>query len=715
MTSLGVTQMVGSCKTPAFWSTLCPTRRRFKVFRATWERLLRVDLPWPSLSGADPGRRLSSFKQFCSALLERRSHLWDGVLQSQRVSSDMRWSLAHSLFLFRKTLSTDAPCVPDFIRRVSRPDGEADPLFLEFIRNEVPKLFRKGWDVSYPQRCLSSVVPTKSCSENPRMFGGSRGLILSRSDGWEEARADFIESVLCSMEPRLRGSHSRVVAVPTSGKWRVLTVPPVEMNRLRPLHECIYNHLSRFKWLLRGDAKSQSFNDFCAKEGELFVSGDYESATDNLNSGVQKEILRLVLEGTRHVPRGIVVDAMLSFSLDLQCPVDGGPPCRGTQRRGQMMGNLLSFPLLCLVNYLTFRWLTMDSSIPVKINGDDIVFRSTPEVAHRWMEGVSAAGLVLSRGKTLLHRRYFSLNSLLFKGMGVGARAIPILRSRTLFGMEDTESPVGGLAGRFRSFCPGFFGQKRTLLRGVFLRENSGWINQSRRSLLRGLGVNVTAADLKESGLWARELRYLALPSEKVLLPTFSCWSQVPEGFEIGWRHVDRKKDRSINLELKQALLEAAWKPMRSVTMKQYNEIWLEGSDLSDSSCASTSIRFDRLAGLTNMSHSWVRSRLRWSALSWAFSCGESFDSWCSVKDTGAITLDSLWLRRVDQRIKLQTYYRPIERSVMYRGPSGNYIVDAKRKVVDPPCYSEDSYEDSFAYTPGTGVYSSVPPPIYGA
>lgn len=703
---------VSPSKTPAFWTAACAISRRFKVFRSTWEKLLGVSLPWPVLSGADGDSRLSMFKEFCSALLERRSHLWDGPLREARVSSDMRWSLAHSLFLFRKCLSSSAPSLPDFIRKVSRPDGEADPLFMEFIRKEVPKLFKRGWDSGYSQRCLNTTLPTKSCAENPRMCGGSRGFFLSLSSdmGWEQARMDFVESVLTSSKSFLRGKRSRVVAVETAGKWRVLTVPPADMNRLRPLHECIYNHLSSFKWLLRGDAKARSFSDFCAKEGELFVSGDYESATDNLNSGVQKEILRLVLEGSSHIPRGVIVSAMESFSLDLICHVEGGPPCTGRQRRGQMMGNLLSFPLLCLVNYLTFRWLTMDPSIPVRINGDDIVFRCKPQVADRWMKGVGASGLKLSKGKTLLDRRYFTLNSLLFKGVVSGCRQLPIVRSRTLFGLECSESPVGSLPGRFMSFCPGFYGAKRRLLRSVFLRENRGYIEQSRRSLLRGLGIPVTAADLKESGLWARELRYLALPAEAALIPTFSCWSQVPEGYEIGWRNRKERNGRDSDSVLRNALVEAAWKPARPVTMSQYRETWRTGLDLSDKAYSSTSVRFDRVSRLLNMSHAWVRSRARWNSLQWAFACCQSFPEWQRLKETGRISPDALWMARVSQWTRKESYYRPISRDLAFQGSSGSFIVTATSKFA-VLARREDAENDDF-FSPVAGhVFVEPPPP----
>jgi len=62
---------------------------------------------------------------------------------------------------------------------------------------------------------------------------------------------------------------------------------------------------------------------------------------------------------------------------------------------GQLMGSLLSFPLLCLQNYIAFRWV-FPASVPVKINGDDIVFRSTLDQFDRWSAVVGQLGLRLS-------------------------------------------------------------------------------------------------------------------------------------------------------------------------------------------------------------------------------------------------------------------------------------------------------------------------------
>jgi hypothetical protein len=54
----------------------------------------------------------------------------------------------------------------------------------------------------------------------------------------------------------------------------------------------------------------------------------------------------------------------------------------------------------------------------VGINGDDIVFTSDTKGIDKWMEGVHAIGGVVSRGKTLVNKHYFTVNSELWSSSG---------------------------------------------------------------------------------------------------------------------------------------------------------------------------------------------------------------------------------------------------------------------------------------------------------
>jgi len=528
-----------------------------------------------------------------------------------------------SLFLFRKIIPSDRPCPLALLEKVARPSPLPDERFLEFVRGEVNRLMPIGWDRDYVQKGIASVVPTKSYSELNGIDGCSRDWFLRNlSYGDFSARQNFIEVVLAAQTSHISSSdESRLVVVPSSGKFRALSIPPVKMNYLRPLHKCMYDYMSRYDWLLRGDAKPTAFKGFDTKLGEVFCSGDYESATDNLNQEVQKEILRLVLQNTRNVPKGMIVQAMRSFSLQLAVyGRDGNLIARKQQQSGQMMGNLLSFPLLCLANYVTFRWLTMDFNIPVRINGDDIVFRARPEVVERWKNGVSASGLTLSEGKTMVDARYFSLNSTLFKACRKRCRLVPFIRSKPLFGLEEEDS-VASLRGRFHSFVVGYGSSKRSRARVVFLRENSGWINRSCRSLTVGLGIQVEPEVILEAGMWSRELRYLA-ESEKPLPNLPGDWGHMPEGYHLRWVDKDTKRLRSRDVGLIAAFNEAAWKPRNEGgSWKTREEVYCFGLNLSDSVIVRTkrwTTRMVRLGGdLLRKVFGEIRDCYRWIKTRW--------------------------------------------------------------------------------------------------
>jgi hypothetical protein len=290
----------------AFGSISCPYRARLLRFVKVLEKLHNVDLGvpcylWSSGTGEE---RLTSVKQFCSGLLGRCSHPWRPALRG--LSRPARFSVGMSIFLFRKILPSPALSVADFIERMSVESPDPDQGFLDFVRREIPKLFRTGWDEGvYKKSAERSVLTLSSCTQVSRSKGGCRMFGLEGKDSIFQGRQGFIDAVLHSSRfPQL--GPSRAVSIETAGKHRIVTVPDGNMSLLRPLHTIMYNHLSRFPWLLRGDAKPSKFKDFSTVPGEVFVSGDYESATDNLNQGVQKEILRLILQQCTSVPNGSV-------------------------------------------------------------------------------------------------------------------------------------------------------------------------------------------------------------------------------------------------------------------------------------------------------------------------------------------------------------------------------------------------------------------------
>nr|UYL94532.1 MAG: RNA-dependent RNA polymerase [Botourmiaviridae sp.] len=537
----------------AFFSLDCSVRRRFIRFVGLLEELYGVRLPVPSLDGDE---RLSALKKFCGGLIEGSVHPWRRSIC--RLSSDARMSIAMSLFLFRKTLPSSEPDMRAYAERMSSPRPDYDPSFLRFARREVKKMFPVGWDLtSYPTACINSTLSESSCFQNKRADGGCRSYVLSGGVSWND-HAKYVEKVL-TMETADSLSPSKVAKVETGGKWRVVSTADCHMSLLKPLNTSIYNRLSRFDWLLRGEATLKAFRGFKRKQGEVFVSGDYESATDNLSMDVQKGILSAILENSHSVPQGVKDLAADSQELDLLLE---GQIYR--QRRGQLMGNLLSFPLLCIVNYLAFRFYTgtAKGELPVKINGDDIVFRSTPEVAKKWSDGVVGSGLTLSKGKTMVHKTYFSLNSKLFTARSKNLRIVPAIRS-TAFGFKDVEDGVYSVSGRWKRVLQDFPCSKRKceVLAKHFLRLNCKYVVASRRSITRGLDMRVPVGAIMSVNLWRRECFYLSFPKEEPLplSPQARATLRIPEGWEC--RRVENPTEEMFEKEkeIGPAFLEFAW------------------------------------------------------------------------------------------------------------------------------------------------------------
>jgi hypothetical protein len=297
----------------------------------------------------------------------------------------------------------------------------------------------------------------------------------------------------------------RVMSVRDGCKLRVVTCASWTQAALKPLHDVVYDHLSRQDWLLRGDATKKEFSSFTAKDGEVFVSGDYESATDSISIVLYRRLLTTLSATSRVVPPSVWKLARDRSRSILEFRRKDGELVSAEQARGQLMGNFLSFPMLCLSNYLTFLW-SVRRRVPVKINGDDIVFRCTREEASAWRKGVAVSGLTLSEGKTLEDTEFFSLNSTMFRGCKKGVRAVPFVRSKCLFHCPETPSAV---VGQFRSLCPGLNGVQRRAVQVSFLRSWNRVVWVSQRSLIRDFGLRIPVCVLRQTRLWAREVFYL--------------------------------------------------------------------------------------------------------------------------------------------------------------------------------------------------------------
>jgi len=206
----------------------------------------------------------------------------------------------------------------------------------------------------------------------------------------------------------------------------------------------------------------------------IWVSGDYKGATDGLDMNVTERVARKALlqlsPWLSSEELQVLLDNLVGQLIDYPLLNEEDVP----QRNGQLMGSILSFPILCLINYLTyffstsllrtdfFEWRSLgkpertDRQIrrlsrrlqrePVFINGDDILFRASEVEYDRWESNLRFFGFKLSAGKNLCSDRFMMINSQAYFRKRVGLPVDDTFLSLTYpnLGLLKGRSKVGG-------------------------------------------------------------------------------------------------------------------------------------------------------------------------------------------------------------------------------------------------------------------------------
>jgi hypothetical protein len=206
------------------------------------------------------------------------------------------------------------------------------------------------------------------------------------------------------------------------------------------------------------------FYDFKFDLGfDSWVSGDYKSATDKLRCAYTKEAFEaflLRLPKTEIIQKLIIILRKTLYEHRLHYPKLVEEDIKkeyGTfvqQTVGQLMGSITSFPILCIINLVGY-WISLEKYIveilnsvsstdmqstlysklnlfsmikdgegfnlklkvgdlPVKVNGDDILFRANEKFYTIWKETIAELGFELSVGKNYIHKKFLTVNSTLF-------------------------------------------------------------------------------------------------------------------------------------------------------------------------------------------------------------------------------------------------------------------------------------------------------------
>nr|UJQ92846.1 MAG: putative RNA-dependent RNA polymerase [Narnaviridae sp.] len=161
---------------------------------------------------------------------------------------------------------------------------------------------------------------------------------------------------------------------------------------------------------------------------DKWVSGDYSAATD----GLSQEINALCLEEAilacnlsddeARIARAVLGNHDIHYpgtTPDKSGKVRYDIPSDIKQTNGQLMGSVLSFPVLCAINVAAY-WIALEAhtgrkfgvhDLPVLVNGDDILFKASDEFYSVWKHWTRVAGFTLSPGKNYISPDFLTVNS----------------------------------------------------------------------------------------------------------------------------------------------------------------------------------------------------------------------------------------------------------------------------------------------------------------
>jgi hypothetical protein len=154
-------------------------------------------------------------------------------------------------------------------------------------------------------------------------------------------------------------------------------------------------------------------------EGRSWFSIDYSSATDGLSARLSSGILRSVLPPDMSIAEQ---RRLLSVLAPHRCEY---PPKSGVkpvdQENGQLMGSILSFPILCLANLGLYLATIRNDTRPLEqklrgvlVNGDDMLYVAAPRLYAEHASLGKKCGLEFSVGKSYVHQTFASANSTCF-------------------------------------------------------------------------------------------------------------------------------------------------------------------------------------------------------------------------------------------------------------------------------------------------------------
>jgi len=241
-------------------------------------------------------------------------------------------------------------------------------------------------------------------------------------------------------------ANTTLVALAEALKVRIISKgPPLTYFVLKPVQKFMHKimrHQRCFK-LIGTPVTAEILDDtYKGLDGD-FLSVDYASATDLLNPVLSKVCVNEICQVTG-IPsnlRGLFEKALTGHT------VEGLP-----QMWGQLMGSIVSFPILCLINAAICRfsfelgenkqWTNLNE-IPLLVNGDDGLLRCNKSTKFFWERLSALGGLTPSVGKVYFSKEYMNINSTSFILKNDSIVHVPYINMGLVKGMTRSDGKVG--------------------------------------------------------------------------------------------------------------------------------------------------------------------------------------------------------------------------------------------------------------------------------
>lgn len=313
-----------------------------------------------------------------------------------------------------------------------------------------------------------------------------------------------------------------------------------------------------------------------------WVSGDFSAATDSQSQRATKSILETLLlnchfeKGVKKVLRLTVYEQNIAYpEKDFNGFPTGLHECR--QTNGQLMGSVLSFPILCLANLICY-WMAFEErfscrvnarDLPVLVNGDDILFRADSWLYEIWQSKIKEVGFELSLGKNYVHKDVLVINSemFLFNSQNESFKRIPFFNTGLLTGQSKLtgrdEVRMMPLPAVFNEVVPDARDQARAFRRFMHYHKDQidAWTNHGNFNLFlpvwRG-GLGMRIPDGHKFSITSFQRRLATLIQEK----REECIKEgrLPKGLAVGV--VRKTESKSLKFNHKYDLVDVPYGPL---------------------------------------------------------------------------------------------------------------------------------------------------------